>query len=57
MNLLMILLALFASLYVVVKLAERYGKPMDHEQQAKFSRITMILLGVLLIAGLFKLAF
>ena len=57
MNLLMILLVLFASLYVVVKLAERYGKPMDPEQQAKFSKIAIILMGIMLVAGILKLAF
>ena len=54
MNLLIILLVLLISLYVVVKLSERFSKPMDPEKQAKLSKIALILLGILLITRLLK---
>lgn len=57
MNLLMILLVLFISLYVVIKMTERFGKPMDPEKQAKLSNIALILIAVLLIARLLKEVF
>lgn len=56
-NLLIILVVLFAALIVVVGLAERFGKPMDNEQQNKLGRIAMILLAVLLIAQLIRHVF
>lgn len=51
-NLLLILLCLFAALAVVVFVAEKYAKPMEPEQQAKLSRIFIILVFVLLTARL-----
>lgn len=49
-TLLIILLCLFASLALVVKLTEKHGKPLEPEQQAKLSRIFIVLLAVLLVA-------
>ena len=54
MNLLMILAVLFICLFLAVTLAERYGKPMDPEKQAKLSRIALILIGVMLVARLLR---
>ena len=54
MNLLIILAVLFVCLFLVVTLAERFGKPMDPEKQVKLSRIAMILIGVMLVARLLK---
>ena len=54
MHLIMILLVLFISLFVVVQLAEKYGKPLSREKQAKYSRITIVLMVVLLVGQLIK---
>lgn len=53
-NLLIILGVLFVALIVVVKVTERYAKPMEAEQQSKLSRIAMILMALLLLAGLMR---
>ena len=57
MNLLMILLVLFVSLYVVITLMERYGKPMSANKQSQLSKIALILIAVLLVARLLKEVF
>lgn len=49
-NLLIILLVLFASLFVIVPLVERVAKPVEAEQMQKYHRIFGILLGVMVIA-------
>ena len=54
MTLFIILGVLFAVLAVVVYFTERHGKPMSAEQQSKLSRISIILIFVLLVAGLIK---
>lgn len=54
MNLIMILLVLFICLFIVVALAERFGKPMEPETQNKLSRIALILIAVMLVARLLK---
>lgn len=54
MNLISILVLLFIALFVVVKLTERHGKPLTHEQQGKLSKIAMVLIFVMLIAALIK---
>ena len=56
-NLLLILVVLFATLFVVVKLAERIGKPMAEGQQHKLSRIAMVLIAVLLVVQLLRQVF
>ncbi|WP_299732705.1 hypothetical protein [uncultured Endozoicomonas sp.] len=54
MKLISILVILFISLFVVVKLTEKHGKPMTAEQQSKLSRIAMVLIFVMIVAGLIK---
>ncbi|NQZ81704.1 MAG: hypothetical protein HRT52_11875 [Colwellia sp.] len=54
MTLLIILLVVFACIALMVYFGERFGKPMDNEQQAKYSKILPILVFVLLIAALIK---
>jgi len=49
-NLLIILVCLFAALWLLVVVAGRYAKPLDKQQQAKLSRILVILIFVLLLA-------
>ncbi len=49
MNLLLIILAVFAGLYVLVKLTEGRAEPMSAEQSQKLSRWIMIGIFVLLI--------
>ena len=48
-NLLFILICLFAALWLVIVVAERYAKPLEKEQQAKLSRILVILIFLLLL--------
>ena len=54
MTLLIILLAVFACVALMVYLGERFGKPMDNEQQAKYSKILPILVFILLIGAVIK---
>ena len=56
MTLFIILGVLFAVLALVVVLTERYGKPQTQEQQAKLSKIAIILVFVLLLSGIIKMA-
>ena len=42
-------MCLFAGLALVVFVAERYAKPMEKQQQAKLSRILVVLIFVLLL--------
>jgi uncharacterized membrane protein required for colicin V production len=53
-NLLFILLCLFIALFVVVKLTERFGKPMEPSEQRNLSRWAMILLAILLVGSLLR---
>lgn len=53
-NLLLILLILFVTLAVVVTLAERYAKPVEEKDQAKFSKILLVLIGLMFIAAIFQ---
>lgn len=48
LNLLTILLVLFAVLFIVVKVTEKYARPMSAEQQSKIWPI----IAVLIVAGL-----
>lgn len=56
-NLLIILSVLFISLFIIVKLTEKHGKPLTDEQRQKYSRIAMVLMGILLISQLLYLMF
>jgi threonine/homoserine/homoserine lactone efflux protein len=49
-----ILVCLFAALFVVVKLTEKHGKPLEAEQQQQYSKIIMVLVGVMLLAAAIK---
>ena len=51
-NLLLILLLLFASLAILVKVTEKRAKPLDADQQSKLSRIIIILVLIMLVARL-----
>jgi len=53
-NLFLILLMLFAVLAVVVKVTERYAKPIAPEQQGTLSRIIIVLVFVMLVARLIQ---
>lgn len=55
MTLLIILAAVFAVVALMVILGERFGSPMDEQQQSKFAKITRILVFILLIAALIKM--
>jgi len=54
MTLLIILVAVFVAVGLMVVIGERFGKPMTEEQQSKYSKITRILVFVLLIAAIIK---
>ena len=54
MNLITILLLLFATLIVIVMLTEKFGKPMSNEKQAKWGKTIMILVFALLVIRLLK---
>jgi hypothetical protein len=54
MNLLMILLAVFAAVALMVILGERFAKPIDEQQQAKYGKIIPILVFVSLFLLIIK---
>ncbi|MDO7086348.1 hypothetical protein WNY51_07975 [Pseudocolwellia sp. AS88] len=54
MALLIILAVIFAAVALMVVLGERFGKPMEQEQQAKLSKIAGIACFVLIIAVIIK---
>ncbi|NQY63616.1 MAG: hypothetical protein HRT38_07735 [Alteromonadaceae bacterium] len=54
MALLIILAVLFGGVGLMVVFGERYAKPMNSEQQAKFSKIAIILVFVLLVSAIVK---
>ena len=54
MTLLIILAAVFGGVALMVILGERFGKPLDNEQQSKYSKIIIVLVFVMLIAGIIK---
>lgn len=53
-TLLTILLVLFAVLAIVVKLTEKFGKPMDPEQQSKLWPIIAVLVFASLVVQLIQ---
>lgn len=55
MTLLIILLIIFAAVALMVILGEKFGKPMDNEQQAKYGKIIPILVFLLLIGSMIKM--
>ena len=50
-NLLMILAALFVTLFAVTTIAGRFAKPVAPEQQQKYSLLIMILMGLVLLGA------
>lgn len=54
-NLFLILLCLFAALAIVVKVAERYGKPLEPEESQRMSKILWVLIGLIMAASAFKM--
>ena len=50
MTLLIILLAVFAGIALMVILGERFGKPMEQEQQSTLSKIAAIACFVLILS-------
>ena len=54
MNLISILVVLFITLFVVVKVTERHSKPLTAEQQGKLAKIAMVLIFIMLIAALIR---
>ena len=52
-----ILACLFAALFVVVKLTEKHGKPIEPEQQQQYSKVIMTLVGLMLVAAIVKFYF
>jgi len=56
MTLLIILGLVFAGVALMVFFGERYGKPMEPEEQAKFAKWTRVLVFVLLFTAILKLA-
>lgn len=54
MTLLIILASVFGVVALMVILGERFGKPMSDEQQAKFSKISWILVFVILLAAIVR---
>ncbi|CAM3782170.1 hypothetical protein [Parendozoicomonas haliclonae] len=54
MNLITILVALFIGLFVLVKLAERFSKPVSNEQYGKYSKWIIILLCIFLAFRVFE---
>lgn len=54
MALLIILACVFGVVALMVIFGERFGKPMDNEQQAKFSKISWILVFLLLLAAIVR---
>jgi amino acid permease len=54
MTLLIILACVFGAVALMVVLGERFGKPMSDGQQAKFSKVSWILVFVLILAAIIK---
>jgi amino acid permease len=54
MTLLIILACVFGVVALMVIFGERFGKPMEEKQQAKFSKISWILVFLMLLAAIIK---
>ncbi|MDP7592279.1 MAG: hypothetical protein QF552_06175 [Litorilituus sp.] len=54
MTLLIILACVFGAVAIMLVLGERYGKPMSSEQQTKFSKISWVLVFVILLAAIVR---
>jgi len=54
MTLLIILASVFGAVALMVVLGERFGQPMSDKQQTKFSKITWVLVFVILLAAIVR---
>ncbi|MFT5814951.1 MAG: Na+-driven multidrug efflux pump [Psychroserpens sp.] len=54
MTLLIILFCIFAAVALMVILGERYGKPMEVEQQQKYSKILWAVVFIAIIAAIIR---
>lgn len=54
MTLLIILLCVFGGVGLIVVLGQRFGKPIEVEQQQKYSKVLWILIFVLLFAAIIR---
>jgi hypothetical protein len=54
MTLLVILACVFGVVALMVVLGERFGKPMSNEQQAKFSKLSWVLVFMILAGAIIK---
>lgn len=54
MNVLIILAVIISAVAIMVVLVERFGKPVDEQQQGKYSKILPILVFIMLIVALVK---
>lgn len=54
MNVIIIIGAIFLSLFVITKLLEGRAEPMSPEKAQKLSRVAMILIGISMLVALFK---
>jgi membrane-associated protease RseP (regulator of RpoE activity) len=57
MTILIILGVLFLALVLMVTLGERFAKPVDEKQQAKYSKILPILVFIMLLVAFIKAGF
>lgn len=53
-NLLLILVVLFAALFLVVKLTERFSKPLQAEESQRLSKIIIFLVAATMLASAVK---
>jgi len=54
MTLIIILACVFFAVFLMVTLGEKFGKPMTDEQQGKYSKVTTILVFVVIIGAIIK---
>jgi hypothetical protein len=54
MTLLIILASVFGVVALMVILGERFGKPMSDKQQANFSKVSWILVFIILLAAILR---
>ena len=54
MTLLIILGCVFGAVALMVFLGERFGSPIDEEQQGKYSKILVVLVFISLVVGIIK---
>jgi|TARA_R110002012_G_scaffold300814_1_gene500799 amino acid permease len=57
MTLLIILLCVFGAVALMVVLGQRFGKPMEVEQQQKYSKILWIVVFIAIVAAIIKQMF